>query len=404
MRITILCHDIPFPPNHGGRVDMWRRILAFSELGAQLQIISWSYEAPEEFVVDELKRHAASVIQLPIERNLSYRIRRVPHIFEASLYAGLRWPSALSLQETTRAVDQFRPDCVWLDGFHGGLLALYLKDHCGVPFFYRSQNVEHVYLEKLRKSSASIRSWLAFAVGQIGIESFEERLINAAVCTYDISLDDMEYWRNRCRSVFRWLPPLIDWSTIKNQDAIREKFDFDVLFLGNLNTENNITGLRWFLEKVAPYVLREVPECVIGVAGSNPSRQVTEMCEKIRQVRLLSNPSEINSLLVGARVLINPMLGGSGVKLKSLDMLSSGRPVVSTSEGITGLPSEARKFFCVSDAPDDFAAAIVGYIRGDEWKPPDFRWLNGQFGLGKIQSLLSEMACFLGEASTPRIH
>jgi hypothetical protein len=58
-------------------------------------------------------------------------------------------------------------------------------------------------------------------------------------------------------------------------------------------------------------------------------------------------------------VLANPALVGSGVNVKSLDMLLSGRPVVSTPQGAAGLPQNVRDLFALAADPHDFARALL---------------------------------------------
>jgi len=391
VKITVICHEIPLPPNHGGRVDMWRRLLAFARLGVQLQIISWSYEPPEETIIREIQQTAPSFINIPIKRQLGYRLRRLPNILQGSLYAALRWPEKTLRREIVAAVQEFNPDCLWLDGFHGGLLACYLEERLGVPFFYRSQNIEHVYLDKLRKSSRGLRSWLVLAAGRFRLRAFEKKLIETSLCVYDISLDDMAFWQRSCKGDIRWLPPLLDWNGLCLRENHPGIFECDVLFLGNLNTENNIFALRWFLEEVVPQLLRTLPQCRIWVAGSKPVPQVRAMCERVKEVSLLVDPEDAVALLRSSRVLVNPAQRCSGVNLKSLDMLAACRPVVSTSQGVTGLPREVKELFFINDSPEAFAKAILGLLENGAWHPPDIWWLSGQFGLARIESLVSEM-------------
>lgn len=391
MRLTVICQEVPLPAIHGGRVDMWRRLQAFARLGVELQIISWSYEPPSESVVGEIRRVASSFINHLIERRPGYRFKRLPRILEGSLYAGLRWPDQARRREIDAAVKAFAPDCLWLDGFHGGLLALDLERRLGLPFFYRSQNVEHLYLDRLRRSASTLRSRLALTAGRVRLQGFERRLIDAALCTYDISLDDMAYWQRQGAGDVRWLPPLLDWSGRCFEEVPTGEWACDVLFLGNLNTENNIFALRWFLEEVVPSLLRALPQCRIRIAGSNPAPAVRAMCGRNEAVSLLINPEDATALLRTARVLVNPAQSGSGVNLKSLDMLAVRRPVVSTSQGVAGLPPEVRRYFAVCDTPDAFAEAVVRLHQGEGWQPPDTEWLGREFGLARIERLVAEM-------------
>jgi len=79
-------------------------------------------------------------------------------------------------------------------------------------------------------------------------------------------------------------------------------------------------------------------------------------------VTLLANPPDSGAVLGNGRVLINPILSGSGVNIKSIEMLLVGAPVVTTSIGVRGLPEKVRAQYKVADTPADFAAHIIAAL------------------------------------------
>ena len=64
-----------------------------------------------------------------------------------------------------------------------------------------------------------------------------------------------------------------------------------------------------------------------------------------------------------ARVMMNPILHGSGVNIKTVDMLATGRTVVTTTKGARGLPAEVVAELRTDDTPEGFADLIVAAVR-----------------------------------------
>jgi len=103
-------------------------------------------------------------------------------------------------------------------------------------------------------------------------------------------------------------------------------------FLGSSNDVNRI-GLDWFLNQVWPGVVGRVPAARLRIAGT--------ICESIAGV---SAPSielvgrvELDEFYGSVSVIVNPLLGGTGQKIKLIEALGYGKAVVTTSSGASGL-------------------------------------------------------------------
>ncbi|WP_156445660.1 glycosyltransferase, partial [Sphingomonas sp. CCH9-F2] len=78
---------------------------------------------------------------------------------------------------------------------------------------------------------------------------------------------------------------------------------------------------------------------------------------------LVADPRDAAPLFARARVMMNPILHGSGVNIKTVDMLATGRTVVTTTKGARGLPAEVVAELRTDDTPEGFADLIVAAVR-----------------------------------------
>lgn len=122
---------------------------------------------------------------------------------------------------------------------------------------------------------------------------------------------------------------------------------------------NNVQGLVWFLEKVAPQLLDARPGLRLFIAGSRPSDRIRAALAARPEVTLIENPPDAVSVLRDAEVLINPVFAGSGVNIKSVEMLFSPAELVSTPQGVAGLPDEVKRCFRISQDESGFASAVL---------------------------------------------
>ena len=137
-----------------------------------------------------------------------------------------------------------------------------------------------------------------------------------------------------------------------------------VVFSGALYTHPNADGLEWFIGHVWPRLLAVVPDAVLDVVGLAPSPIVRRLCEHAG-VELHENVEVVEPYVRGARVAIAPLRIGSGTRLKALEAMAAGRPLVGTTIGLGGLAVEPGRNAIVADDPEDFAAAVALLLTDD---------------------------------------
>lgn len=124
----------------------------------------------------------------------------------------------------------------------------------------------------------------------------------------------------------------------------------------------NADGLRWFCDEVAPHVRAAVPTFRLHITGQDPPANVRGLADDATV--FTGHVRDLDELYGRARVAIVPERYGSGVKIKALEALQFGVPVVSTSVGAEGLPSSAP--VDVADSPRAFADALVRLLTEED--------------------------------------
>lgn len=360
MRILCIANDIPLPANSGGRVDVWRRLCALKACGYSVALLCWTDSGrtapPSKEVLDELASVCDAVKIVSIKRSALELLQRLLQLW--------RWPSHVAARAVTArggAVDvwarTFSPDVVLLDGLYGGALAIDLANVLSRPLWYRSHNIEHRYMAaQCVRESRWVRR-LGLWVSCLGLERFERLVLARADRVFDISLDDAATWRAQGVDTIEWLPTLVDAAYARRLAEQTTEAPFDVLYFGNLNTPNNVEAVLWWVDEVLPRVRGS--DLKIAVAGSRPNTAVRDAIARDPRIQLIENPRDMASVVARARVLVNPMRAGSGVNLKSVEMLFSNAALVSTSVGVGGLSPAAKECFSVADSSEKFAAAII---------------------------------------------
>ncbi|HUY65991.1 MAG TPA: glycosyltransferase [Acidimicrobiales bacterium] len=118
----------------------------------------------------------------------------------------------------------------------------------------------------------------------------------------------------------------------------------------------NADAVRWLAKEVMPRLNVAAPDLVIEVTGSAPPVDLLPLQSK--HLRFIGEVSDLTALLDASRVAIAPLRYGAGVKLKVVDALARGLPVVATTHGAAGLSEWWRTGVAVADDPSDFAAKL----------------------------------------------
>lgn len=139
-----------------------------------------------------------------------------------------------------------------------------------------------------------------------------------------------------------------------------------VVFTGALYTGPNRDGIRWFCRDVWPLVRADLPEAQLLVVGARPGSDVLELSQH-PGVEVFADVPETRSYLDLARVAIVPLRIGSGTRLKALESMAAGRPVVGTTIGLGGLGLVDGRHAIFADRPADLAAAITRVLLDDLW-------------------------------------
>jgi hypothetical protein len=398
MKLTFIFNEMPYPPNHGGRVDAWRRIKAFKQAGVSLQFIAWQGDRPESRPtpeqLKELSRYVDEIHLFTIGSDWASRVRRIFNLTRYSSHAASRLLSGNELQGLRNAVKKFNPSAIWLDAIYGGVLARQLALQQGVSFYVRSHNLEHRYMARQAGLATNLRDRLAWGLAVFHLEEFETSLLRDSRRYYDCSYDDLQFWQARGVSNGRYLPqtiePEVDFAG-SDYPPVKQG-EFDVVFMGNLHSPNNVEGLLWFFGKVLPRVLEKIPQCRVLVAGSKPCEEIRTACERFDGVTLIPNPENSADMYRAGKVLINPVLSGSGVMVKSIEMIFFDGALVCTHQGVYGVPPEVKACFAVSDDPEVFASNIVDSLSGKAQQDRQARTLAREvFGMGAIQSVVDEI-------------
>jgi glycosyltransferase involved in cell wall biosynthesis len=173
--------------------------------------------------------------------------------------------------------------------------------------------------------------------------------LNLTLTDEDKSLLHMHYDSQQKSKVARLgtFEPMPELTTISNViDVKKQKNDLCFAITGTLGSHQTEVSVIPFLEEDYPELLKVLPDSKLIIAGRNPSIKVINACAKYPSVRLIANPNDMQEVIAGADVYICPTCVGGGLKLRVMDGLKAGLPVLTHAVSARGY-NEFRQAGCL---------------------------------------------------------
>lgn len=157
--------------------------------------------------------------------------------------------------------------------------------------------------------------------------------------------------------------------TVENHffdEAVLQNMPEYILFCGSLNAVPNSEGLLWFYDKIWKAVKLSFPRLKLLVVGSGKAPETLQALVNDASIHFTGAVKDVRPWYNKAALAIVPLLSGSGTRLKILEAMGLGLPVISTSKGAEGIAYTKGCDIIIADMETDFAGAIINLLNSKE--------------------------------------
>lgn len=343
-RILIVANDFPYPPTHGAAVDMWNRIQILGKMGYQLELLASVREIPEEESISMVKKYVHRV----------HIVRRLGGIRALLSLTPFQIVSRMNLKDVP---------------LRGSFDALIMEADYVAPVLQnqavrdahrvlRIHNEQVLYFKELAQGAKSWRKKMYFLAESVKFRLHAQKVM--AQCDQIWFISEHERLSHLQKhpedAVKSWFVPThvnpVDIKPYKSGGST-------VLFIGSLTITHNTDSIEWYIAHVHGRLL-DIPGYSFQIAGRTGGQDLAGLCKLVAgmpRVTLNKDPISLDNIYAAARVFVNPVIRGAGIKIKVVHALQEGMPVVTTALGIEGTGFEDGVHVLVADTPEEFAAA-----------------------------------------------
>lgn len=305
-KLHIVCHDIPWPADYGGVIDLFYKLQALQAEGIKIKLHCFRYGERKE--QKELNKYCEEVYYYD-------RLTGWKGISLAKPYIVKSRANPLLLENLLKDDDP-----VLLEGIHctAFLQELISRNR---KVFLRLHNVEAVYYSRLFRYEKNLFKKIYFLNESVFLNKYEKRLPQD-LPIISVSGQDADHYSEVFKmNNVNYLPVFIPYGEITGKEGRGEY----CLYHGNLAIAENDKAARWLLKRVFSKI--NIP---LLIAGKKPSQSLQKLINKTGNARLIINPSEneMADLVAKAHIHVLPSYNKTGVKLKLLNALFNGRHCV----------------------------------------------------------------------------
>lgn len=376
VRVLLITQILPYPPDAGPRVKTWHVLRYLVGEGHKVRLVS--FLRPEEArhlpVIQEM---CEEVRAIPLRRSRaadavywarSY-LKARPFLVGRDDRAGMRRATLETL--ASRDVDLIHADQLTMTQFAPPANG----EAPGPARVFDAHNATWRILEQMNRNAPRwIRPVLATEASRLRqyegtvVRTFDHTLVVTEADRQALlaAADSLDPARPTDREGLSVIPIAVD--TKELQLVERRAASTEILTLGTLHYAPNAEGIRWFLRRVLPLVQLKVPSATLTIVGRNaPADFHRTARESSGAVRVTGYLEDLRPVLQRAALVAVPVLSGSGMRVRILEALARGLPVVTTTIGAEGIEARPGEELLIGDTEEEFAAAIVRLMEDPEF-------------------------------------
>jgi hypothetical protein len=313
MHLHIISFDIPFPANYGGVIDVYYKLVWLHKIGVKIHLHCFEYGREHS---KELDKVCEKVYYYDRKTHLASLLSFTPYTVQSRISKKLR---KRLLKDDSPILCEVLHTCY------------ILKDKAFEKRLkvYRHSNIEHEYYQGLAKVEKNFFKRLYLKTEAWKLKRFE-KIVARANLILAVNQNDAAYYRKKFPQVkTEYLPSFHSNSEVN----IKEGSGNFILFHGNLGVAENSEAAKWLTK----HVFSKIESRVI-IAGLNPSEELEKEIEKYDHIDLIGNASQakMNELISTAHIHVLHTAQATGLKLKLLNVLFTGRHIICNQHMIEG--------------------------------------------------------------------
>ncbi|MCO6494568.1 MAG: glycosyltransferase family 4 protein [Bacteroidetes bacterium] len=363
-KILVIGNRIPLPARDGGAMATLQILNLYVKADYKVDFVSLNtskhYVEPNVISQELNFLESVETVSINTDLSLSGLIRNL--LFSHKSYNLERFYSSEFEKLIQIKLNTEDYSFIHIESLYAATVLPIVRKYTSKPIYIRVHNVEHQIWERLAENESN---W----VKKMYLRQMSKRLRREEMHYYShadgllhISMTDLNFFKNQFPQIPNFYLPFIVESAKESESL--DKIPFSVGYIGSIEWLPNVQGVRWFKENVWDNVRVAIPQSVFRIAGKGIEKQFNSNNHK--GIEVVGEVAFSGNFIQQNHVMIVPLFSGSGIRIKTIEAMSKGVPVVSTTIGAQGLDVLSNENIMIADSAKDFAKALIELLTKEE--------------------------------------
>lgn len=357
MKVLVISSRVPFPLRDGGAIATFNLLKGLSDLGIQVDLatLNTNKHHVDKVTLNKEFGFIHQLLAFDIETDIKPKDAFL-NLFTKKSYNIERFTHPEFAFGIQQLIDQNHYDLIQFEGL---FVAQYLKMiNTTVPCILRQHNIEYKIWDRLQKHESNPLKKGYLKLLSKRLEVFEKGITPLFNAVVSITKDDEMFTRKHLNAK---LTVTIPAGLSIEENASKTIDPYSIYHIGSMEWMPNQDAMKWFHDSIWPLIAKQEPKVKFYMGGKNMPASYNAFDDG--RFNVVGEIPDLKLFTSDKSILAVPLRSGSGIRIKTIEAMMSGKAVVTTRIGAEGLPLIDGINCLVADDEQDFADAIIKLIQ-----------------------------------------
>lgn len=365
MKVLLLTQVLPYPPDSGPKVKTWN-VIKYLTQHHEVTLVSF-VRGDQTAEIKHLQQYCHAVHTVPMERGALLDGQALIRSFlSGQPWMMVRDDRAAMRQLIDRLAAETRFDIAHADQLN---MAQYAARVPGARKILDAHNALWLLYQRLWQTMGfGPKKWLLGRDWRL-LKQDEGRLCREFDAVLAVSEEDkialQEAIGPEKKVDITVIPIAVDTDEVAM--VTRQPEADHILHIGTMYWPPNVDGILWFINQVYPLIRSKRPKTVFDVVGARPPQEIMSLSGNGTGVNVTGYVPDPAPYRQQAGVMVVPLRAGGGMRVKILEALAQGLPIVSTTLGCEGIAVTHSQNILIADTPQEFAEAVLRLLENPQF-------------------------------------
>ena len=372
MKILWLSHFLLFPETGYGALQRSRNLLLQLSKKNDVFLLSYYRDGDLKFSPDldlaqkDLEKYCRRVVLVPSPlngKNKYYKLSMIlESVFSKTPYSVLLFRHKVFFEKALQMIEEFSIDLVHSDTL--GLSEKFLGEKSTVKIL-NHHNIESHMMFRRAEKEGNILKKLFLAKEGWNLKNYE----NTFCRQYDLNVVVSDIDKERLNGINRNIKSAVIENGVDCDyfsHHFRDQNCKGLIFTGSLDWYPNADAMLYFCRQIWPLLRKRFNNLTLNIIGKNPPPELLFLIKGEKGIFWEGFVSDVREFIKKGRVFVCPIRDGGGTRLKILDALAQGIPVVSSTVGCEGIDVINGENILMADDVEDIVNKVSSLLMDEE--------------------------------------